>query len=73
MDIKQFFKILILSLVILAGTTVFAKDIIRIGVDGAYPPFSMTSEVGTLKGFDIDIANTLCEKMKAECKLIQQD
>lgn len=73
MDKKQFFKILVLSLVILAGTTVFAKNVIRIGVDGAYPPFSMTSKTGNLKGFDIDIANTLCEKMKAECELIQQD
>ena len=46
---------------------------IRIGVEGAYPPFSAVNEDGELVGFDIDIARALCEEMKAECELIQQD
>ena len=46
---------------------------IRIGVEGAYPPFSSVDEEGELVGFDIDIARALCEEMKAECELIQQD
>jgi arginine/ornithine transport system substrate-binding protein len=46
---------------------------IRIGVEGAYPPFSEVTPTGELKGFDIDIAKALCEEMKAECTLVQQD
>lgn len=46
---------------------------IRIGVEGAYPPFSMVSPEGELQGFDIDIAKALCEEMKVECTLVQQD
>ena len=46
---------------------------IRIGVEGAYPPFSAVDEEGELVGFDIDIARALCMEMKAECELIQQD
>jgi len=46
---------------------------IRIGVEGAYPPFSEVGPDGKLKGFDIDIANALCAQMKAECTLVQQD
>jgi arginine/ornithine transport system substrate-binding protein len=46
---------------------------IRIGVEGAYPPFSQIGTDGKLKGFDIDIANALCEQMKAQCTLVQQD
>jgi arginine/ornithine transport system substrate-binding protein len=45
---------------------------IRIGVEGAYPPFSEIDKSGKLKGFDIDIANALCAQMKAECTLVQQ-
>jgi len=46
---------------------------IRIGVEGAYPPFSQTEADGTVTGFDIDIANALCEEMNAKCTLVKQD
>lgn len=46
---------------------------VRIGVEGAYPPFSEVGTDGKLKGFDIDIAMALCAEMKAECVLVQQD
>ena len=46
---------------------------IRIGVEGAYPPFSEVGPDGKLKGFDIDIAMALCAEMKAECTLVQQE
>ena len=46
---------------------------IRIGVEGAYPPFSEVGADGKLKGFEIDLAHAYCELMKAECTLVQQD
>ena len=50
-----------------------AGEKLRIGVEGAYPPFSWKEPDGTLKGFDIDIAWALCEKMNRECELVEQD
>lgn len=44
---------------------------LRIGVEGAYPPFSSLAADGTLQGFDIDIARALCMELKAECQLVQ--
>ncbi len=46
---------------------------VRIGVEGAYPPFSSVTADGKLVGFDIDIANALCDQMKVECELVTQD
>jgi ABC-type amino acid transport substrate-binding protein len=37
---------------------------VRIGVEGAYPPFSEITPDGKLIGFDIDIANALCAEIK---------
>jgi len=57
------------------GTSVSAKEWkkIRVGVEGAYPPFSWVEPDGTLKGFDIEIAMALCKEIGAECVLVTQD
>ena len=56
----------------LSPMTAAAADL-RIGVEGAYPPFSAVDENGELVGFDIEIARALCAEMGAECELVQQD
>lgn len=54
-----------------AGAKEWTK--VRIGVEGAYPPFSYVQPDGTLAGFDIDIAKALGEAMGAEVVLVPQD
>lgn len=51
----------------------FAEDTLRIGVEGAYPPFSYKKADGTLAGFDIEIADALCAAMDRECTLVEQE
>lgn len=48
-------------------------DKVRIGTEGAYPPFNMIDKEGKVAGFDVDIARALCEKMAAECEFVTQD
>ncbi|UXU76435.1 MULTISPECIES: transporter substrate-binding domain-containing protein [unclassified Paracoccus (in: a-proteobacteria)] len=57
----------------LAGQAVMAEDLVKIGVEGNYPPFSQVAADGKLSGFDIDIANALCAKMAVKCELVQQE
>jgi polar amino acid transport system substrate-binding protein len=46
---------------------------LKIGTEGAYPPFNNLTADGNLEGFDIDIARALCEEMNAECEFVTQE
>ncbi|MFC6487716.1 ABC transporter substrate-binding protein [Nitratireductor sp. GCM10026969] len=46
---------------------------LKIGTEGAYPPFNNLTASGELVGFDVDIARALCEEMNAECEFVTQD
>lgn len=51
----------------------FAQDPVRIGTEGAYPPFNYIDQEGNLKGFDIDIAKALCDAADLKCTFVTQD
>ena len=46
---------------------------IKIGTEGAYPPWNGTNASGALEGAEIDLAMDLCARMNAECELVAQD
>lgn len=55
------------------GAAQAQEKTIKIGTEGAYPPFNNLTSDGKLEGFDIDIANALCEEMKAKCEFVTSD
>jgi arginine/ornithine transport system substrate-binding protein len=57
----------------LSGGTACAQATYRIATEGTYPPWSLKDAQGSLQGWDVDIANALCEKMKARCEIVAQD
>lgn len=66
-------KILSLLLVSILFSGIALADKIKIGTEGAYPPFNMVDKSGKVTGFDVEIAKALCKKMGADCKIVTQD
>ncbi|MCF6248494.1 MAG: transporter substrate-binding domain-containing protein [Desulfobacula sp.] len=71
---KLLISLIALSFILTAGN-VFAKDWkkIRVGVEGAYPPFSFVTPEGELAGFDIEIAKAVVKAAGAEIELVTSD
>ena len=67
---------IVLCLTIAGTTTAFAGSkikMIRIGTEGAYPPFNYVDKNGKIQGFDIDIAKALCKSAGVKYKFVVQD
>ena len=48
-------------------------DKIKIGTEGAYPPWNSKDASGNLIGIEVELALELCAIMKHECTIIEQD
>ena len=74
MMIKRFFLTLI-SVLFVTFSASYAGNWskIKIGTEGAYPPWNGTNAAGELEGAEIDLVKDLCARMNAECELVAQD
>jgi len=66
---KTIFSVLA-SLIIIGN--VYA-DKIRIGTEGAYPPWNSKDASGKLIGFEVELAWTLCRYIGKQCEMVEQD
>ena len=49
------------------------QPVIRVAVEGAYPPFNFIDPNNELQGFEVDLLKSLCEAMKVQCELVQRE
>ena len=66
---KTIFSVL-LSLLVIGNVN---ADKIRIGTEGAYPPWNSKNEAGKLIGFEVELAYTLCRYIGQQCVIGEQD
>jgi octopine/nopaline transport system substrate-binding protein len=72
----KLFKALGLGLVastLAIGAAAAQEKTVKIATEGAYAPWNFTGAGGKLEGFEIDLANDLCTRMKVKCEIVAQD
>jgi len=67
---KTIFSVLA-SLLIIGN--IHASDKIRIGTEGAYPPWNSKDASGKLIGFEVELAWSLCRYIGRQCEIVEQD
>lgn len=72
--LTTFAAALAVSLCVVSGASAQSKDwsSIKIATEGAYKPWNFTDPSGKLIGFEIDLAENLCKRMKAKCEIVAQ-
>ena len=69
---KTFRLLAFAAIAALGLATAQAKDWseVRVGVEGAFPPWNMIGPDGKLAGFDIDLIGDLCRRAQVKCELM---
>lgn len=56
-----------------AETAPSKSSLIRIAVEGAFPPFNYIDSNNQLQGFDVDVGKALCKAAMLECEFVVQE
>ena len=66
---------LILSAAALALTAggALAQDVVRMGTEGAYPPFNFLDDDGEVAGFERELGDELCARAELTCEWVVND
>ncbi|MGF9763205.1 lysine/arginine/ornithine ABC transporter substrate-binding protein [Microvirga sp. 0TCS3.31] len=73
MNIMKSFALVVIAVTSAGGTATAQDRVVKIATEGAYAPWNFTSAGGKLEGFDIDLANELCNRIKMKCEIVAQD
>ncbi|MEQ9260444.1 MAG: transporter substrate-binding domain-containing protein [Roseovarius sp.] len=66
---------LILSVAALAtsASLAMAQDVVRLGTEGAYPPWNFINDAGEVDGFERELGDELCARAELNCEWVTND
>lgn len=50
-----------------------AQDVVRLGTEGAYPPWNFINDAGEIDGFERELGDELCERAELNCEWVTTD
>ncbi|MCC5973894.1 MAG: transporter substrate-binding domain-containing protein [Rubellimicrobium sp.] len=57
----------------LLGGAAAAQDVVRMGTEGAYPPWNFINDNGEVDGFERELGDELCERAGLTCEWVVND
>jgi polar amino acid transport system substrate-binding protein len=66
-------KLLITTALMAASGPAFSQDVIRLGTEGAYPPYNFINDAGEVAGFEREFGDELCKRAGLTCEWVTND
>ncbi|MCP4071294.1 MAG: transporter substrate-binding domain-containing protein [Hyphomicrobiales bacterium] len=65
----------VMATAIMTGSALAAGDMqkVRMGTEGAYPPYNFVNDKGEIDGFEREVGDKLCELAKLDCTWVKND
>jgi polar amino acid transport system substrate-binding protein len=60
-------KLLIATALVAVSGAAFAQDVVRLGTEGAYPPYNFINDAGEVAGFEREFGDELCKRAGLTC------
>lgn len=60
-------KLLIATALVAVSGTAWAQDVVRLGTEGAYPPYNFINDAGEVAGFEREFGDELCKRAGLTC------
>jgi len=57
----------------LTAGAAFAQDVVRLGTEGAYPPYNFINDAGEIDGFERELGDELCARAQLTCEWVKND
>ena len=61
-------KLLIATALAAVSGTAYAQDVVRLGTEGAYPPYNFINDAGEVAGFEREFGDELCKRAALTCE-----
>jgi polar amino acid transport system substrate-binding protein len=66
-------KLILAAAALAVAATGALAQTVRMGTEGAYPPYNFINDAGELAGFEIDLGNMLCEAAGFDCEWVSNE
>ena len=65
--------ILATSALALSASMALAADVVRLGTEGAYPPWNFINDAGEVDGFERELGDELCTRAELTCEWVTNE
>lgn len=66
-------KLLLTTAALMLGTAAMAQDVVRLGTEGAYPPYNFINDAGEVAGFEREFGDELCKRAGLTCEWVTNE
>ncbi|MCP4789109.1 MAG: transporter substrate-binding domain-containing protein [Gammaproteobacteria bacterium] len=66
-------KLLLTVALVAAASPVWAGDVVRMGTEGAYPPYNFINDAGEVDGMERELGDELCRRASLTCEWVTND